>query len=701
LLRQGHSFSGFEPNCVYLNCRGARFANASSVTGLDFVDDGRALGVTDWDQDGDLDVWLGNRTGPRLRLMRNSTIDGATNHTEHGYVAFRLQGTKSNRDAIGARVTVHLVQRAGSSPTPAAQPLIQTLRAGDAFLSQSSKWVHFGLGSGTEVKKVEVRWPSGTVESFPDIRAGERYQLVEGSGRTELLPLATREIALAPRRQESVPLSSVSRTYLSNRVPMPLISYEPFESNAVDHGSRGDDIAGGQATPINVAGRPLLVTLWASWCQPCLLELHDMAANAETLREAGVDVLAVSIDGLDSSQSTTAADARAALERLKSKIGRGGFPFASGMATREMLDKLSVVESIVFNFQAGLVVPTSYLFDSDGHLAVAYKGPVKLDQLEQDVAQLNLPLAERRKLSAALPGRWISRPRLLLMRAVAGAFRDRGYDEDYARYMKLDADMLDRQLAGARTDKEQQELTEQFAAANFNLGMTLVSSGDFTEAASYFERTIELKPDHVEALINLGAVYGRARNVDMAVKSLQRAVELSPDSIPARVNLASALSASGEFAAAIPHYEAILSAEPNSANGHAHLARALIELSRIEPAVEHLETAVRLNPRDFAATVTLAWLRATSPIDAIRDGGQALEIAQRLNAASGNENPMLLDVLAAALAEQGNFDSALATMRNAVSVVGDRNSSVRQIFLARIKLYEAHQPLRDSDGRYP
>ena len=107
--------------------------------------------------------------------------------------------------------------------------------------------------------------------------------------------------------------------------------------------------------------------------------------------------------------------------------------------------------------------------------------------------------------------------------------------------MKLDADMLERQLAGARTDNQRQELTEQFAAANFNLGMTLVSSGDFTEAAGYFERTIELKPDHVEALINLGAVYGRARNVDMAVKSLQRAVELSPDSIPARVNLASAL----------------------------------------------------------------------------------------------------------------------------------------------------------------
>jgi tetratricopeptide (TPR) repeat protein len=673
LLRQGHSFSGFEPNCVFLNCRGSRFANVSSVTGLDFVDDGRALGVTDWDQDGDLDVWLGNRTGPRLRLMRNSTIDGSTHHTDYGYVAFRLQGTVSNRDAVGARVMVEL---AGKDPPI----LIQTLRAGDAYLSQSSKWLHFGLGSRTDVAKVEVRWPSGIVESFSNIRAGGRYELVERSGQAVLLPPTTRNIVLIARRQESVPLPPVSRTYLSNRVPLPLVAYQPFDVR--------------EERPINVAGRPLLITLWASWCQPCLVELHDMATEAESLRQAGLDVLALSVDGLDSSQPTTDADARAALERL-------AFPFASGMATRDMLDKLSVVESIVFNYEAGLAVPTAYLFDSQGQLAVAYKGPVNLVQLQQDLAQLDVPLAERRKLAAALPGRWISRPRQLLMRAVAGAFRTRGYDEDFARYMKLDAELLQRQLAGARTEEQRRELTEQFAAANFNLGMTLVSSEDFTEAADYFQRTIELVPDHIEALINLGAVYGRARNVNMAVKTLQRAVELSPDSIPARVNLAAALTASGEFAAAVPHYEAILSAEPKNASAHSQLARCLVELGRIESAADHLATAVRLNPHDFAATLTLAWLQATSPIDAVRDGGNSVKLAQQLNSASRGRNLIVLDVLAAAFAEQGDFESAKATLHNAVALVGDRNPSVRQILLGRLKQYEAHQPHRDEDGKYP
>jgi tetratricopeptide (TPR) repeat protein len=680
LLRQGHSFSGFEPNCVFLNCRGSRFANVSSVTGLDFVDDGRAIGVTDWDQDGDLDVWLGNRTGPRLRLMRNSTIDGSTHHTDHGYVAFRLQGTVSNRDAVGARVTVRLAARAGSSPTPDAPVLIQTLRAGDAYLSQSSKWLHFGLGSHTDVAKVEVRWPSGRLESFSNIRAGGRYQLVEGSSQAVFLPPTTREIALVPRRQDAAPPPSASRTYFSNRVPMPLVGYQQFE--------------GGEEKRINLAGRPLLITLWASWCQPCLVELGEMAREAQSLRQAGLDVLALSVDGLDSSQPTTIADARAALERL-------AFPFASGMATREMLDKLLVVESIMFNYEAGLAVPTSYLFDSDGDLAVAYKGPLDLAQLQQDVTQLDLPLAERRNLSAALPGRWISRPRQLLMRAVAGAFRNRGYDEDFARYMKLDADVIQRQLAGAHTDEQRKELTEQFAAANFNLGMTLVSSGDFTEAADYFRRAVEIKPDHVEALINMGAVFGRARKLDMAVKTLQRAVELSPASIPARVNLAAALTASGEFPAAVPHYEAILSAEPNNASAHSQLARSLVELGRIEAAAKHLDTAVRLNPHDYAATLTLAWLQSTSTINAVRDGRNAVTLAQRLDSASRGQNLMILDVLAAAFAEQGDFESAKATLHNAIALVGDRNPSVRQILLGRLKQYEAQQPHRDEDGKYP
>ena len=193
LLREGRSFSGHERNCVFLNGRGLPFANVSAVSGLDFDDDGRALGVTDWDQDGDLDVWILNRTGPRLRLMRNQTIR-SPGTSEAGFVAFQLQGTVSNRDAVGARVAVETIPAAPSAGASAA--LMQTLTAGDAYLSQSSKWLHFGLGPASGIRRVTVHWPNGGREDFEGIVPGRRYRLVEGSGQPFALPDAPRVVAL-------------------------------------------------------------------------------------------------------------------------------------------------------------------------------------------------------------------------------------------------------------------------------------------------------------------------------------------------------------------------------------------------------------------------------------------------------------------------------------------------------------------------
>ena len=150
----GRSFSGRERNCCFLNTGQNRFATVSAVTGLNFADDGRCIGVTDWDQDGDLDFWTSNRTGPRLRLMRNDTP------TENSSVAFRLigNGTTTNRDAIGARVELVLTDT--NDPT-ASIKRVHTVRAGEGFLSQSSKWVHFGVPDGEKIDHVTVHWPGG------------------------------------------------------------------------------------------------------------------------------------------------------------------------------------------------------------------------------------------------------------------------------------------------------------------------------------------------------------------------------------------------------------------------------------------------------------------------------------------------------------------------------------------------------------
>jgi len=76
MMKRGRSWSGRERHCAYLNLgdgAASRFVNVSALSGIDFADDGRAICLTDWDHDGDVDSWVSNRSAPQLRLMRNES----------------------------------------------------------------------------------------------------------------------------------------------------------------------------------------------------------------------------------------------------------------------------------------------------------------------------------------------------------------------------------------------------------------------------------------------------------------------------------------------------------------------------------------------------------------------------------------------------------------------------------------------------
>ena len=217
LVRAGKSFSGNERNCCYLNVDGQRFANVSSVTGFDLADDTRALATVDWDRDGDLDIWSTNRTAPRLRFLRNDVA------SDNRVFQLRLQGTRSNRDAIGARVELHV-----EHPTPAI--LVRQLNAGEGFLSQSSKLLHFGLGRKSQIERIVVHWPSGTSETLegPELNdpPTNAYELIEGQGPASQAPRSTvtascdGKCAAFKCRQNNDPIRAVScRRPTANRVP--------------------------------------------------------------------------------------------------------------------------------------------------------------------------------------------------------------------------------------------------------------------------------------------------------------------------------------------------------------------------------------------------------------------------------------------------------------------------------------------------
>ncbi|NNM29910.1 MAG: hypothetical protein HKO57_10325, partial [Akkermansiaceae bacterium] len=183
-IRHGESLSGRERNCVFINeagrgAGGVTFADVSHLSGLDFPDDGRGIALTDWDRDGDLDLWLSNRTSPAVRFMRND-------HAPGSFRQVVLEGTRCNRDAIGARV--EMVPGSGS-PAGARRATHRTLRAGDGYLSQSSKTLHFGA-AGEAGGTIRVRWPGQDApEDFPlpDGMTSGRVKLVQGTGKARRL----------------------------------------------------------------------------------------------------------------------------------------------------------------------------------------------------------------------------------------------------------------------------------------------------------------------------------------------------------------------------------------------------------------------------------------------------------------------------------------------------------------------------------
>jgi hypothetical protein len=156
-----------QPPQLFLNTGGGRFRLGNADAGAEFNQPkvGRGAAFGDFDNDGDLDVLLTTNGGPAF-LYRNDQLSG--NH----WIRFLLQGTKSNRDGIGAVVKVSY---GGETAT-------RVVKSGSSYLSQSEMPLTFGLGRRDSVERVTVQWPSGRAEEFKNLKANTAYRCVEGQG---------------------------------------------------------------------------------------------------------------------------------------------------------------------------------------------------------------------------------------------------------------------------------------------------------------------------------------------------------------------------------------------------------------------------------------------------------------------------------------------------------------------------------------
>ncbi len=163
-----HLGSNFhEPKILYHNNGNGTFTDisANGGPGITAVSSSRGLAIGDLWNDGRMSAVISNMNAPAMLLV-NDLRNG--NH----WIAFRTVGTKSNRDGIGAKITM----RAG------ARTFVDEVRSGSSYDSNSDTRVHFGLGTAAKIDSVQVRWPSGLVENFDNLAVDSIHTLREASG---------------------------------------------------------------------------------------------------------------------------------------------------------------------------------------------------------------------------------------------------------------------------------------------------------------------------------------------------------------------------------------------------------------------------------------------------------------------------------------------------------------------------------------
>ncbi len=373
LVRNGHSWSGGERNRMFLNGQVGGFHEVSHLAGLDQADDGRGIAVVDWDQDGRLDLWYRNRTAPRLRLMMNRREAGES-------IAIKLEGVSVNREGIGAVVEL--------LPARENRRSVRSVRAGDLFLSQSSKWLHFGLDEGGTYTQAMVIWPGGEKEVFEGIAAGGRFVLRQGVKQAEVQKSRSGVVNLEASEMNASKDDGIARIVLPSRIPIPVIGFR-------------DQLA--RPSRLQANGKAKLLVLWSGDCAHCKRELNAISKESATIRGENLEVLALSVEGIEGA----AADTSSAYDLIDSS----GFPFPWGLIDRDSVGRLHGWQEALFDRTPASSVPLTILLDGLNQAVAIYRGPLEIADVVSDWRMLR-DADEHRLYHLAPPmkGTWFTNP---------------------------------------------------------------------------------------------------------------------------------------------------------------------------------------------------------------------------------------------------------------------------------------------------
>ena len=603
LIRSDGTWSGFERNVFYANNRDGTFSDVSGAVGLDFPEDGRAFALGDFDHDGRLEILLKNRNGPQVRLLKNVMKELGPS------IAFRLRGTKSNRDAIGAVITVEI--ESGRQTC--------TLQAGSGFLSQHSKEIFFGLGEAGGPLTASIRWPSGLVQELHDLPSNHRVWVEEGSALIRVDPFKAQRFDSSanpkPRMPEKLPLTV--ETWLLAPIAAPDFALP--------------ELAGRTETLSSFRGKTVLLNFWTTQSENCQrgLRLFEQLHNGWATQ--GLHLLTVNLDNPRELQKIQA------LTRER----HWSFPILQG--SEDVAGIYNILYRYLFDRHRDLVVPTSFLIDMKGNVVKVYQGPVNSEHLEQDVRQI--PQSAEDRLAKALPFPGVTD---------ASEFRH--------NYLSFGSVYFQRGYFNQAEASFQQVLRDnaESAEALYGLGSVYLKQNKNAAARETFERVIKLSasyPDTVpNAWNNLGLLATREGRMAEATRYFQEALRLSPNHLIALENLGNAYRQQGNWDEARRVLSDAVAVKPDDADANYSLGMVFAQLNDTDQPYDYLQKALKLRPAYPEALNNLGvlYLRTRRRDEAVASFEQSIRVAPEFDQSYLN--------LAKVYALEGNRDQARAVL---------------------------------------
>jgi len=539
LIRSDYTWHGHARNVAFANNHDGTFTEASGALLLDFREDSRSFALADFDHDGRLEVVLKNRNAPQIRVLHNTLAKiGAS-------LSFRLRGTRSNRDAIGASVTV------------TAGELTQTrfLQAGSGFLSQHTKELFFGVGSHEGMVKATVRWPSGSVQTFTDIPVASRVFIEEGASNFHAQPFLSR---LNSGPSAPIPTDEI--------IPLNLETWliQPLRAPAF----KLHDPEGVEQTLDSWHGDPVLITFWSTTSEESLRLLNRLQPRSSEHERSQLKIIAINLDN-----STHLNEARKVAIRYRAAA-------TVLFASEEVAGIYNLLYRHMFDRQRDMPIPLSLLLDRNGMVVKVYQGFVDSARLLSDSAAI--PADQQMRVRRALPF-----PGLL----VHDAFERNEFTYGVALYQHGFIDQAAesfRQVIAAKPDN---------ADAYYNLGTLNLRRNRLDEAKQFLERTVELRPNFAEAWNNLGMIAAQQGNADEAVRNFQQSISIRPKYFTAHMNLGNLYRRQRAFDKAHDSLSRALSLRPDDPEIQYSLGMLSAQTGELDQAAQFLERAIALRPR--------------------------------------------------------------------------------------------------------